>query len=385
MERIDETGRYLDTLPQIALGENMRLIFVLIFMASAASAKVYQTSAGPVNIEPMVNGLDEPWAIGVMPDGAFLITERDGRIIYLDGQGSFNEVDGEPEVWNSGQGGLLDLVIARDFEETRTIFLTYSKPINGLAATAVATARLSDDAKALENLTDIFVMNRPTRRGQHFGSRIVEAEDGTLWVTLGERGDKDQAQNLDTHNGTVIRINRDGTIPDDNPFIDGVAPEIWSYGHRNPQGAAMDADGVLWTVEHGAQGGDEINRPEAGLNYGWPVITYGKDYDNSPIGIGTEADGMEQPLFYWDPSIAPSGMMIYSGKLFPDWEGDIFVGALKFSYISRLEVNGDQVTEAEELFRDEFIRIRDVREAPDGSIWFLSVGDGTAYRMTPAE
>jgi glucose/arabinose dehydrogenase len=181
-----------------------------------------------------------------------------------------------------------------------------------------------------------------------------------------------------------VRVARDGSVPADNPYAQGGGlPEIWSFGHRNPQGAALDGQGRLWTVEHGAQGGDEVNRPLPGRNFGWPVISYGRHYSGAKIGVGTAAEGMVQPAFYWDPSIAPSGMMIYSGKLFPAWEGDIFVGSLKFDMISRLEVAGDRVGEAERLFQDRYPRIRDIREAPDGSIWFLSVGDGAAYRLTP--
>ena len=210
--------------------------------------------------------------------------------------------------------------------------------------------------------------------------------NGHLWVTLGERGDRDRAQDTDNLLGKVARVTDTGDIPRDNPFKGGHwRPEIWSYGHRNPQGAAMDEQGRLWTVEHGAQGGDEINRPEGGRNYGWPVITYGIDYSGAKIGIGTRAEGMEQPIWYWDPSIAPSGLMIYSGKLWPEWAGDIFTGSLKFDMVVRLDRDGDRITGGENLFQGHFNRIRDVREGPDGAIWFLAQGDGTLYRMTPAD
>jgi len=237
----------------------------------------------------------------------------------------------------------------------------------------------------LEDVRVIFELAPGTSGGRHFGSRIVEAPDGSLFLTIGDRGDRPAAQDLSRANGSVIRVNRDGSVPDDNPFADtnGARPEIYSYGHRNPQGAALDSSGRLWVNEHGARGGDEVNLVEPGKNYGWPVISYGKHYSGGKIGEGTEKPGMMQPLHYWDPSIAPSGMIVYSGKLWPEWEGDLFVGSLKFGLISRLEVMDEGVSEAERLESDETARVRDIVEAPDGSIWFLSVGQGAAYRMTP--
>ena len=231
--------------------------------------------------------------------------------------------------------------------------------------------------------TTIFELTEGSSSAQHFGSRIVEAPDGTLFMTIGDRGDGPTAQDLRRENGSVVRVARDGSIPADNPFVGqpDARPAIWSYGHRNPQGATLDLDGNLLLVEHGAQGGDEINRIKVGANYGWPMIAYGERYGGGPIGIGRAAPGMEQPDFYWDPSMAPSGMMVYSGALWPEWEGDIFIGSLKFGYIARL--SGDPLQEVEQLQSEETARVRDVREAPDGSIWFLSVINGTLYRMTP--
>ncbi len=360
------------------------ILTATILAAPLARAQTTErVESGTVQVTRMVSGLREPWAIGFLPGGGTLITERGGRLLHLKG-GESIDVSGVPRVAAAGQGGLLDVVVARNFTQSREIFLSFSEPRGGGAGTAMAVARLSDDGTALEDLRVIFSMRNPTASTHHFGSRLVEAPDGTLFLTIGERGDRDKAQDVSVHNGKVIRITRTGSIPPDNPFKSGDwLPEIWSYGHRNPQGAALDADGVLWINEHGAQGGDEVNRPEAGANYGWPVISYGRHYDGGSIGIGTEAPGMEQPLHYWDPSIAPSGMMIYSGRLFPDWQGDFFVGSLKFNMISRLERSGDALREAERLFQDRYPRIRDIREAPDGSIWFLSVGDGAAYRITP--
>ncbi|MBK0397746.1 PQQ-dependent sugar dehydrogenase [Limibaculum sp. M0105] len=354
--------------------------------AGGARAETFDTSAGPVEVTRIVSGLDTPWAVAFLPGGNMLITERDGKLLHLDAAGQRIEVDGVPAVRASGQGGLLDVVAANDFARSREIFLTYSEPAEGGAHTAVAVARLSEDAARLENLRVIFRMTPTVSGGRHFGSRVVERADGTLFVTLGERGQDTRAQDVTTHLGKVVRINRDGSIPSDNPdFGPGAAPGLWSIGHRNPQGAALDAEGRLWTVAHGARGGDEINRPEAGRNYGWPVITFGRAYSGLPIGEGTHKEGMEQPVTYWDPSIAPSGMAILSGRMFPGWEGDIFVGSLKDDYVSRLDREGDRVTSEEGLFRGAFARIRDVREGPDGALWFLSEGDGALYRVTPAD
>lgn len=357
------------------------LLLSLLFGTSAHAQSQLQTSAGAVTIAPVATGLDEPWAVGFLPNGGVLITERGGDLLY-GADGKLKNVSGVPRVWANGQGGLLDVVVASDFDQSGEIFLTYSEPRSGGAGTALAVASFDPDTATLSSVNVIFRQKYASRKGQHFGSRVVEARDGTLFLTVGERGEREQAQDTNRHNGKIIRINRDGSIPVDNPFVNGGGlPEIWSYGHRNPQGAALDLSGRFWAVEHGAQGGDEVNRPEAGKNYGWPVISYGKHYSGAKIGKGQQLDGMEQPEHYWDPSIAPSGMMIYSGKLWPEWKGDIFVGSLKFSYISRLD--GGDTSEKEQLFRDEFTRIRDVREGPDGAIWFLSVVDGALYRVTP--
>ena len=272
----------------------------------------------------------------------------------------------------------------RDFATTRTLFLTYSKPQGRGAGTALAAAELSEDGTALENLRDLFVSAPGSTGGLQFGSRVVEAVDGTLFVTVGDRGDGPSAQDRSLHNGSIVRINRDGTVPADNPCVgqSGILPEIWSFGHRNPQGAGLDARGTLWTAEHGARGGDEINRIEKGANFGWPVISYGVYYSGAKIGQGTALDGMEQPAFYWDPSIAPSGLIVYQGDMFPEWKGDMFVGSLKFSYISRLDVSGNSAREVEQLESDETLRVRDIVEDADGSILFVSVGNGSVYRMT---
>lgn len=357
-------------------------ILVLSVLAAPINADVLQTSAGAVRVTSMVEGLDTPWAIGLLPDGGILVTERDGELLLVS-QGNAKRVGGVPKVAANGQGGLLDITVALDFARTREVFLTFSKPQGGGAGTAVAVARLSENGDRLNNVRVIFEAVPGGSTGRHFGSRVVEAQDGTLFVTIGDRGDRPTAQDRSNHMGTVIRLNRDGTVPADNPFVgkSGIRPEIWSYGHRNAQGAGLDGQGRLWISEHGAQGGDEVNLIRPGRNYGWPVISYGVHYSGQKIGEGTSKPGMEQPEHYWDPSIAPSGLMVYSGKLWPEWRGDIFVGSLKFDYIARLE--GAPLREVEQIKGPETERVRDIVEAADGSIWFISVGQGAIYRMTP--
>ncbi len=363
-------------------------LLVLLLTALCAApgwAAVRQTAAGPVSVEKVAGDLDTPWGLAFLPGGAFLVTERDGTLFHFDAKRRRIKISGVPEVYAWGQGGLMDVAAARDFQKTREIFLTYSKRhARGGGGTALAVAALSADNRKLENLRVIFEMAAPSRGGRHFGSRVVEAGDGTLYLTLGERGDPDTSQDLSLHNGKIIRVRRDGSVPPDNPFVGraGARPEIWSLGHRNPQGAALDANGALWAVEHGARGGDEINRVRKGANYGWPVISYGRHYWGGKIGVGTAKEGMEQPAFYWDPSIAPCGMAIYSGKLRPAWRGHFFVSSLKYDHISRLDPKGG-FREVERLAFPETGRVRDVIEAPDGSLWFLSEERGAVYRMRP--
>ncbi len=359
-------------------------IFLTLCLSQPLWADPIPTGAGAMTAEPVVEGLDIPWAFDFLPDGGILVTEREGRLLLVRGADRI-EVGGTPRVVDAGQGGLLDVLVPRDFAETRELFFTYAKRqgFRG-AGTAVYRARLSEDGTRLENGRTIFEIARGTGGGHHFGSRLVEAPDGHLFVTIGDRGDGDKAQDLTMHNGSVLRITRDGAPVPGNPFLgrDDALPEIWSWGHRNPQGAALDGSGQLWTAEHGARGGDEVNRIEAGVNYGWPVISYGVNYNGSKIGQGTERDGMAQPVFYWDPSIAPSGMTFYNGSV-TDWQGNAFVGSLKFDYISRMA--GDPLAEVEQIKGDETIRVRDLAEGPDGALWFLSVGNGALYRLVPAE
>ncbi|MFM2356001.1 MAG: hypothetical protein RLZZ528_1737 [Pseudomonadota bacterium] len=338
-----------------------------------------------MTITAVAEGLSEPWSLGFLPDGGFLVTERGGRLLrYPAAGGGPVEVSGLPAVFATGQGGLLDVLVPRDHAQTGEIFLSFAAASAGGGGTALLRARL--DGSALSDPVVIWTMSDPTGSPVHFGGRIVEAMDGTLFLTTGDRGEGMPAQDPGRHRGKIIRVARDGSIPADNPAIPGAPPEVWSLGHRNPQGATLDGEGRLWASEHGAQGGDEVNLVQPGRNYGWPVITYGRDYDGSRIGEGTAKTGMEQPAHYWDPSIAPSGHMIYSGKLWPGWAGDHFIGSLKFDMISRLDPDrwGEGGWSEERIAAPQTGRVRDIREAPDGSIWFLSVNDGAVYRMAPS-
>jgi len=332
--------------------------------------------------------LENPWGLAFLPDGRLLVTERPGRLRIVEADGRLSKpLANLPEVAHRGQGGLLDVALDPDFASNRTIYLSYAEPGEDGAGTAVARAVLGD--RGLSDVVVIFRQQPKVGGGNHFGSRLVFAADGTLFVTMGDRfAYRDQAQNLANHLGKIIRINRDGSAPADNPFVGraDARPEIWSYGHRNVQGAALEpATGLLWTAEHGARGGDEINRPEAGKNYGWPVITYGVDYSGARIGEGIAKPGMEQPVHYWDPSIAPSGMTFYTGDAFPDWRGDLFVGSLKFGYLVRLDLEDGKIIGEERLIEDLDQRVRDVRQGPDGNLYLLTdEDDGAVLRLAPA-
>ncbi|MFP1632348.1 PQQ-dependent sugar dehydrogenase [Zhengella sp. ZM62] len=354
----------------------------LLAAASAfAQTTTHETSAGPVTATVMTDGLSHPWGMAFLPDGSVLVTEREGRLrLFADGALSA-PISGVPEVADTGQGGLLDVALASDFAETGTIFLSFSEPGRGGQGTAIARARLVRDGAPprLEDVRVIFTMAAKTRSGRHFGSRIVPAPDGTIFFTIGDRGDDDRAQDMNDHAGAVLRINPDGSVPRDNPWTgqDGTRPELWSKGHRNPQGATWDpVTDSLWITEHGARGGDELNQPQRGRNYGWPVISYGAHYSGAKIGVGSEAPGYEQPEFYWDPSIAPSGLTVYDGTMFPEWQGDFLAGALKFQLVSRVErgANGE-IGPEERIFEGAFGRIRDIEVASDGAIWLITDED----------
>jgi glucose/arabinose dehydrogenase len=291
----------------------------------------------------------------------------------------------------AGQGGLLDVAIPPDFASSKLVYFSFAEPRGaGGSATTVARARLAldGDGGQLDDVKVLFRQQPSTGGSRHFGSRLVFAGDGNLFITLGERGQSAKAQDLDTHYGKVVRLGSDGTVPPDNPFVNraDARPEVWSYGHRNVQAAALHpVTAKLWTIEHGARGGDELNIPLAGRNYGWPVITYGRDYSGAKIGEGTAKKGMEQPVYYWDPSIAPSGMAFYTGDLIPEWKGSLFVGALRGQALHRLALDGDRVVGEDVLLGDLGQRIRDVRAGPDGALWLLTDDpQGRVLRIAPA-
>lgn len=368
------------------------LLLVISSTVSWADDAVFRTQRVSVLAETITRGLDHPWGLDFLPDGALLVTERSGQLrIVKDGRIS-RPVTGVPKVRAAGQGGLLDVAVAADHAQSGVIFFTYSEPGNGGAGTAVARARLvrNDEGAQLQSVKTIFTMNRKTRIKRHFGSRLVVHPDGTLFFTIGDRGKRNRAQDMRDHAGAVLRINPDGSVPSDNPFADGKVglPELWSKGHRNPQGAAFDpATGSIWITEHGARGGDELNQPVAGKNYGWPVISYGRHYSGFKIGQGHSAPGYEQPEYYWDPSIAPSGLAVYDGPMFPEWQGDFLAGALKYQLLARLQRDADgKIIAEEQMFAGEFGRVRDVSVAKDGSIYLLTDADnGRIIRLSRAK
>jgi aldose sugar dehydrogenase len=357
--------------------------------ATAQPLLTEATEKAEIVVESVARGLNRPWGLAFLPDGRMLVTEKAGRLRIVTPDGKISEpLSGVPAVSSGGQGGLLDVAIDPSFVDNRLVYLTYAETRGEGNATTAARARLNSTGTGLENLTVIF-RQEPTYSGtHHFGSRLAFAPDGTLFITTGERFNlRDKSQDLSTHLGKVIRIRPDGSVPPDNPFVGraGAKPEVWSYGHRNIHAAAINpASRELWTVEHGARGGDEVNIPRKGLNYGWPVISYGVNYDGSKIGTGAKKDGMEQPVFYWDPSIAPSGMAFYTSDKFPAWRGSLFVGALAGQHLNRLEVSGDRVAKEERLLTGLRARIRDVREGPDGFLYLLTdQEDGRILRVRP--
>lgn len=344
---------------------------------------------GVVTTEVVAQGLANPWGFEFLPDGRIIVTERPGRVRIVSRAGELSRpLGGVPAVQASGQGGMLDIALDPDFPRNRVIYLSFSEPGPGGAGTSVARARLAVGDTALEDVQVIYRQQPKVRGGGHFGSRIVFRGDGTFFVTQGDRqGYRDQAQDLESGLGKVVRINPDGTVPRDNPFVgrSGARPEIWSYGHRNIQGAALHPEtGRLWTIEHGARGGDELNHPDAGRNYGWPVITYGRDYSGIRIGEGAVKEGMEQPVYYWDPVIAPSGMAIYTGDRYPGWRGSILVGSMSPGGLVRLEMRGDSVVREERYLDALREGIRDVKQGPHGFIYLATDNsNGRILRVVP--
>jgi glucose/arabinose dehydrogenase len=360
--------------------------------AALGAAQTFRSSAGDISVETIASGLTNPWAVAFLPDGRILVTERPGRMRIVMREGTLSPpIAGVPRVAASGQGGLLDVILDRDYAQNRTLYFCFAEPASGGARTALARAKLIDEgAPRLDEVKIIFRQEGPLSSGNHFGCRIVRARDGNLFLTMGDHFvPRDQAQNLGNHLGKIVRITPDGAVPPDNPFVNkqGAKPEIWSYGHRNSQGAALHPEsGKLWEHEHGPRGGDEINIPEAGKNYGWPVIGFGIDYDGARIHEATRKTGMEQPIYYWVPSIAPSGMAFYIGAAFPAWRGNLFVGALAGKALVRLELDGEKVSKEERLLTNLGERIRDVREGPDGALWLTTDNPaGRILRITPAK
>jgi aldose sugar dehydrogenase len=367
---------------------SLALLVATSALAQAPRSPTPKPVEAPIRATTVAKGLEHPWGLAFLPDGRMLVTERPGRIRLVERDGRLSEpLGGVPKVFASGQGGLLDVTLSPNFASDRLVYLSYSEPGEGGAGTAVARGRLG--ARALENVQVIWRQAPKVSGPNHWGSRLLFARDGTLFVTTGDRFNyREQAQDLSGTLGKVIRINADGSIPRDNPFVgrDGARPEIWSYGHRNVQAAALQPEtDQLWTIEHGARGGDELNHPQPGRNYGWPVITYGVDYSGAKIGEGTAKKGMEQPVYYWDPVIAPSGALFYTGDAFPDWKGDLFVGSLKPGLLVRLHLDGDRVIQEERYLGNLDERIRDVRQGPDGFIYLLTDSPGgRIFRIEPA-
>ncbi|MBU1325100.1 MAG: PQQ-dependent sugar dehydrogenase [Alphaproteobacteria bacterium] len=326
----------------------------------------------------VAEGLVEPWGLALLPDGRWLVTERPGRLRIITAEGQVGEpIAGLPAVDARGQGGLLDVILSPGFAQDRMIYWSYAEPREGGNATSVARGRLSDDGTRVEQVQVIFRALPVYDGDKHYGSSLAFAADGKLFVTLGERSDapmRPQAQDLASHMGKTIRINADGTVPSDNPFVgrEGALPEIWSLGHRNVQGIAIAGDEV-WTLEHGTRGGDELNFDRAGLNYGWPDVAYGVEYRGGAINQGlTQKDGTEQPVYYWDPVIAPGGMAFYQGAMFPGWNGNLLVGALGGKHLARLVLENGEVVGEERLLTGLGERIRDVAVGPDGAVWVVT-------------
>lgn len=377
--------------------------YLLLFMAVLASAialpragwsqatlKTSRTQAHMVKLVILTDRLDFPWSLAFLPDGRMLITERPGRlrIVNADGRLQPEAIKGLPAITEIGQGGLMDVALHPRFAENQWIYLSYSAQGEGGVGTEVLRARLREDR--LEEVQVIFRMQPKSRSGVHFGSRLAFDRDGHLYITLGDRGDKDRAQNLGDTVGTIVRLNDDGSTPRDNPFANrsGVRPEIYAYGNRNVQGAALHPrTGELWTHEHGPQEGDEVNIIRAGANYGWPVISYGVNYGaGTRIGEGTHKRGMEQPLHVWVPSIAPSGMAFYTGDKFPQWKDNLLIGALRGRALVRLVLDGERVVSEERMLVNDLGRIRDVRVAPDGLVYLLvDSNHGLLVRLEPTE
>ena len=375
----------------VALTAAILLTATLVIATSTRGEETeFPSSAGGLEVRTFARGLANPWSLAFLPDGRMLVTERPGRMRIVTTEGQLSPpLKGVPDVWASGQGGLLDVIVDKSFAQNKTLYFCFAERTSGGGRTAIARAKLNDGGGRLDETKIIFRQEGPLSSGNHYGCRIAQADDGNLFVTLGDHyAYRNQAQELGNHLGKVIRITPDGSAAAGNPFIGraGAKPEIWSYGHRNGQGLAINpASGEVWEAEHGPRGGDEINVVGKGKNYGWPVIGFGIDYSGAKIHEGTAKDGMEQPVKYWVPSISPSGMLFYTGKRFPKWSGSLFTGALSGSMLVRLSLNGNGVASEERLLQNLHERIRDVRQGPDGALWLLTdSSNGRILRVTPS-
>jgi len=364
------------------------MTLLLLALAPLANAQVFNSEVQRFRAQTVTEGLEFPWGLAFLPDGRLLVSERPGglRLVAADGRLDPRPVEGLPPIAAVGQGGLLDVALHPDFVKNGLVYLSYAAEGAGGYGTEVLRGRL--DGHALHDVQILFRMQPKTRTTHHFGSRLVFDRQGYLYITLGDRGEMARAQRLDDHAGSVIRLHDDGRVPDDNPFVGkpGAKPEKFTLGNRNMQGAALHPQtGELWAHEHGPQGGDEINIIRAGVNYGWPVITYGRNYvTGTKIGEGTAKPGMAQPLLYWTPSIAPSGMAFYTGERFPGWRGNLFVGALAGRMLVRLQLDGERIVYQEHLLEGALGRIRDVRQGPDGLLYLLiDSAQGRIVRLEP--
>lgn len=367
---------------------------VALATPALAVNETFDTEGPAIQVETFVEGLSHPWAIAFLPEGGMLVTERSGNLRAVGEDGSLSEpISGLPEVDARDQGGLLDVALDPDFAENRHVYVSYAEAGEGGNGTAVARGVLSEDMTSLEDVEVIFRQQPKVQSTKHFGSRLVFDGEGHLFVTLGERSDRQfrtQAQDLDSHLGKIVRINPDGGVPDDNPFVgqDGALPEIWAYGVRNVQAAAINpASGVLWEIEHGPRGGDELNVIEPGANYGWPVVTLGVEYSGDPLPEAAESrEGMVDAIYSWTPVIAPSGVIFYDGEAFPGWQGNLFVGGLASTALVRLTLDGNSVTGEERLLEPLGLRIRDVAQGPDGAIYVATDhSSGEILRIAPAD
>jgi glucose/arabinose dehydrogenase len=345
------------------------------------------SEAQKFQIDTLAKGLTNPWGLAFLPDGKILITERKGEIlIFNDGKILDEKIQQVPTVYANGQGGLLDIQLHSDFENNQLIYLSYSKPGEVGGATTIARAKLVGNT--LTDLQEIFVAQPFVDSGLHFGSRIVFDGEGHIFFSCGERGTKENSQTLENHLGKIIRLNEDGSVPSDNPFVNtaNAKPEIWSYGHRNPQGLYFDkANKNLWEVEHGPKGGDELNRVEKGKNYGWPVITYGINYDGTPITDVTSKEGMEQPVYYWVPSIATCGLTLVTGDKYPGWKNDVLVGGLILTHVARVDLDGEWKSVKYEKLMEKVGRVRLVTQSPDGYLYVLTESPGLLLKILPVE